>query len=296
MCVHALVRDKHTRVVHMVCSNKAAGRSTRAKCANRKATVFACRLQANSVGISEVRGRDGSLLDADDRLVDSVDDMEELVAVLERLGASSPRQHTLLTSPAARRHVPNSVSSHVRAGSETDDHVTATGAPQGAGASAVGADDAANERHGADENWRSNDGEEPLDAWAKDTFRTTCVDGHSGGITCVHMEAGTAVTGGRDKLLRIWDCEAQSVVQVLQGHTGNVRCVQVQKGLILSGGEPVIRVWDAHTGRQTAALEGHAHYVSCLHVDSDLRLVTGSWDRTLRIWSLPSDGSATVRA
>jgi hypothetical protein len=254
-------------------------------------------LQANSVGISEVRGKDGSLLDADDRLVDAVDDMEEIVAVLERLGASSPR-HTHVTSPAARRHVSNTVPSHVRAVTEADDHVTATGAPQGAGASAAGADDAADEGqgYGMDEGWRIKDGEEPLDAWAKDTLRTTtCIEGHTGGITCVHMEAGTAVTGGRDKLLRIWDCEAQSMVQVLQGHTGNVRCVQAQKGLILSGGEPVVRVWDAHTGRQTGTLEGHAHYVSCLHVDSDLRLVTGSWDRTLRIWSLPPDGSTTVR-
>jgi hypothetical protein len=226
------------------------------------------RLQANSVSISQVRGSDGSLLDGEDRLIDAIDDMEELVAVLDRLGASSsPRQHVHAHAPPLRQHTVPQV---------PDEQAVA---PRGAG--------------DADREGGSDAGDEPLDAWAKERFRTLCMDGHKGGITCVDIAGDGAVTGGRDKLVRIWDLEGPNVMQVLEGHTGNVRCVQAKHGVVVSAGEPLVRVWDAQSGQQTATLEGHSHYVSCLSLHDDT-LLTGSWDRTLRIWQLPRDGSPPV--
>ena len=46
------------------------------------------KLATNSVNVSEIRGRDGSVLDSSDLVVDACDDMEELVGILEHLSVA----------------------------------------------------------------------------------------------------------------------------------------------------------------------------------------------------------------
>jgi WD40 repeat protein len=101
-----------------------------------------------------------------------------------------------------------------------------------------------------------------------------------------------ATPRGRDKTVRLWDPAAERCAAALAGHASNVRCLAAAAGVAASGGEAAARVWDAATGAQMATLEGHSHYVAALALRRDLRLVTGSWDRTLRLWSLPPAGGA----
>lgn len=90
--------------------------------------------------------------------------------------------------------------------------------------------------------------------------------------------------------LQVWDTAAESCLSELEGHTSNVRSVDTANNVIVSGGEATVRIWDMHEGEMVGSLAGHEHYVSSLTIDDEMRLVTGSWDRTLRIWRLPEDG------
>lgn len=257
--------------------------------------------------MAEIRGADGSLLDLNDAVLDSVDDMEELIGVLERLSARNEAESPRTSFMSPRKAVSSSrnTSGHCTR-SNVDIRGSGTNGSTRSGveffersggdlaSGLLFQDGAGCEPYEIQQNVCSPD-EEQLDSWAKESWRTTSMVGHNDGITCVHYDGHLAVSGGRDRLVRLWDANSKSVVQTFTGHTSNLRCLQERKGLVISGAEPAVRVWNAQTGEQTASLEGHAHYVSCLSVDEELRLVTGSWDRTLRIWILPQDGSATVR-
>ena len=58
------------------------------------------------------------------------------------------------------------------------------------------------------------------------------------------------------------------------------------EGWLISGSDDHgIRVWDVATGRCEGTLAGHRETVSCLAVSGD-RLVSGSYDRMVRVWRM----------
>ncbi|EKX35514.1 hypothetical protein GUITHDRAFT_118325 [Guillardia theta CCMP2712] len=165
---------------------------------------------------------------------------------------------------------------------------------------------------------------EPLDSWARrDAMRVTSVDGHADGVTHINFQGDTLITaqaGEIDSLgygtwnlrmsllclyllppprtsisLEIFDCR-----RVLHGHTSNLRCAEMQRGILTSGGEATGRIWNFETGKPTGTFDGHDHYISAMSLDDELRLVTASWDRTLKVWHVKEGGtgadcSATLR-
>ena len=50
------------------------------------------------------------------------------------------------------------------------------------------------------------------------------------------------------------------------------------------GGPNVVRVWDVPRCAVDAVIRGHTHWVSALAALVDGRLLSGSWDRTLKVW------------
>ena len=104
-----------------------------------------------------------------------------------------------------------------------------------------------------------------------------CVRGAAGrehpGVEQVDAEAGLRADAGR------------AVVSLLSAG-----------GRLFSWSE-VCPVWDAAGGRCEGALEGHADQVASLAA-SGARLVSGSWDGTVRVWWVEGPGGvgAAVRA
>ncbi|XXQ32940.1 SAM domain containing protein [Plasmodiophora brassicae] len=75
----------------------------------------------------------------------------------------------------------------------------------------------------------------------------------------------------------------------LRGHLGYVYALVATQHLILSGsGDFTIRVWDFTTMSHKATLEGHTDSVTCLAIMPDAHLLSGSRDRTIKLWALES--------
>eukprot|EP01133_Synstelium_polycarpum_P017476 gene17476-20851_t len=71
-------------------------------------------------------------------------------------------------------------------------------------------------------------------------------------------------------------------------HASCVTCLQVQDNILMSGGsDKVVRVWDLNTQMPMAILEGHEEGIRCLQFEGNL-LVTGSNDNTVKLWDLRS--------
>jgi guanine nucleotide-binding protein subunit beta-2-like 1 protein len=100
--------------------------------------------------------------------------------------------------------------------------------------------------------------------------------GHNGWVTSLTVgEKGgkpLLVSGGRDRTVLVWDIDtdllnpqAQSTQQQQQEDNKEKREI----------------------GKPYRALKGHNHFVSCLTMTNDSKyVVSGSWDKTLRLWDL----------
>ncbi|KAJ3717847.1 hypothetical protein C8R42DRAFT_644469 [Lentinula raphanica] len=96
------------------------------------------------------------------------------------------------------------------------------------------------------------------------------------------------VSGGCDKVVRVWDIRSGYCIYVLRGHTSTIRCMKVlhNRPIAVSGSrDNTLRVWDIQRGRMLRVLEGHVASVRCLDVCGN-RVVSGSYDYTCRLWNV----------
>ncbi|KZT36883.1 WD40 repeat-like protein [Sistotremastrum suecicum HHB10207 ss-3] len=96
------------------------------------------------------------------------------------------------------------------------------------------------------------------------------------------------VSGGCDKVLRVWDLKSGYCLYILHGHRSTVRCVKVlhNRPIAVSGSrDTTLRVWDVMRGKLLRTLTGHEDSVRCLDVCDD-QVVSGSYDCTCRLWDV----------
>jgi len=143
--------------------------------------------------------------------------------------------------------------------------------------------------------------------------------GGDGGVGGGGAKVQRVVSGSRDNTLRVWDADRGECVAVLEGHSSVVTCVcvvevggggdgggggaKVQR-VVSGSNDGMLRVWDADRGECVAVLEGHSDWVTCVcvvevGVGGDgggggakvQRVVSGSYDDTLRLWEVSADGT-----
>jgi len=97
------------------------------------------------------------------------------------------------------------------------------------------------------------------------------------------------VTGSFDFSAIVWDFEDQREIATLDGHDGPVTSVAfLPDGRVVTAGDDwKILIWDL-AGKEPGIqhrLQGHRHKVMGVDVSADGRkLVSGGWDKTVRIW------------
>ncbi|MDX3775990.1 WD40 repeat domain-containing protein [Streptomyces europaeiscabiei] len=119
--------------------------------------------------------------------------------------------------------------------------------------------------------------------------------GHVGGVralACLEVEGRmTAITGGDDPDVRVWDLETGTCRRTLTGHNGGVRvmaCLTLpDRSLVVAGdGSKHVRVWDEADGALLRTFQGEVLSMACLVLDGRPVAVTGHGDGDVRVWDL----------
>lgn len=111
-------------------------------------------------------------------------------------------------------------------------------------------------------------------------------------------DGATIATAGENAQLRLWQVEQGTEVP-LGGRAGKVMSMTFcgADRLATGGADNVIRVWDLGAGKEAYRLIGHEGSITALSWQPHHNmLVSGGYDTTLRLWSLPTAaGPATAR-
>jgi hypothetical protein len=95
------------------------------------------------------------------------------------------------------------------------------------------------------------------------------------------------VTGGRDRLVILWDAMTGQKIFDLRGHAGPVKSVAFSpdgRWIASAGVDQTVRVWDATTGREALVLRGHTDTVNGVAFTPDSKRLASAGDLTIKIW------------
>ena len=139
-----------------------------------------------------------------------------------------------------------------------------------------------------------------------DTVKERSLDGHRDAVRCVCILPGAPprlVSGSVDRTLRVWRWADGACEAVLKGHVDTVRAVAPMgpTSCVSASDDKTLRIWEGlggSTGGKAAApvcahvLQGHtaAVWAVCVISGPPVRVVSGSWDHTLRVWE-PATGT-----
>mgnify|MGYP006428548455 CR=1 FL=1 len=112
--------------------------------------------------------------------------------------------------------------------------------------------------------------------------------GHLGAITTLKVTESHVYTGATDCCARVFNRRSARVLRSFNnGHTAAVLDILAHdQAIFTAGGDDTILEWDAKKGRACSSLQGHSGPVNVLRLVGKHTLVSGSWDGSIRTWSV----------
>jgi WD40 repeat protein len=119
-----------------------------------------------------------------------------------------------------------------------------------------------------------------------------CFREHTGWVRTVAMasDGRSALSGGDDATLRLWDLIERKCLMVLRGHTGAVMSAALTKNgrrALSAGWDGSMRWWDLGTGKELKAAKTAGKSLKCIALCPDGRhALCGGDEHEIRIWDL----------
>jgi phospholipase A-2-activating protein len=112
--------------------------------------------------------------------------------------------------------------------------------------------------------------------------------GHSQDVKALHADGPRLLSASRDATARAWTSSSDSKVysSPQSGFINAVSSIELQgvQYLLTAGADTLVQAWPMDASEPTHALVGHALNVCCLAVSRSGSIISGSWDKTVKIW------------
>ncbi|XP_047178052.1 autophagy-related protein 16 isoform X2 [Vigna umbellata] len=138
--------------------------------------------------------------------------------------------------------------------------------------------------------------EEGAEFFLESNIPSTCkyrLRAHEGGCASMLFEYNSSklITGGQDRLVKMWDTNTGSLSSTLHGCLGSVLDLTIthdNRSVIAASSSNNLYVWDVHSGRVRHTLTGHTDKVCTVDVSkiSSRHVVSAAYDRTIKVWDL----------
>lgn len=145
-------------------------------------------------------------------------------------------------------------------------------------------------------------GEDAKPVWHPPWKLMRVIAGHQGWVRCLAMDPNNEwfVSGGNDRLIKIWDLASGTLKLTLTGHINNVRGLAVSDRhpyLFSCGEDNKVKGWDLEYNTCIRQYHGHLSGVYCLalHPGLDI-LATGGRDAVVRVWDMRTQKAIYVLA
>ena len=115
------------------------------------------------------------------------------------------------------------------------------------------------------------------------------LEGHGGAVTslvCGEDDKGAPllISGSRDRSIIKWQLHFSEPKEVI---------IKLEENEVEEGQPTEIKKYIV--GKPLKSLHGHNHFISSLALNSDsTKLVSGSWDKTIRLWDIPTSKSENI--
>jgi WD40 repeat protein len=121
----------------------------------------------------------------------------------------------------------------------------------------------------------------------------TTLTAHAGGVRslALDLEGRFLVTGGVDRVLKVWNTKTWQLEQTLQGHSNAVYALALNPtGQILasSSDDQTIRIWQMPSGQERYLLQLRSEWATSVVFSPDSRGVFTATQDTLKLWGISS--------
>ncbi|KAK4064104.1 hypothetical protein Purlil1_14133 [Purpureocillium lilacinum] len=121
--------------------------------------------------------------------------------------------------------------------------------------------------------------------------RVQLLEGHHGPVTTISLpdDDRFLASGSADGSIKIWDLSHGKCLHTLHENDGavNATAFSTNGAQVASASSDIISVWDAGSGRRLQSFSGHDGSIRLLSFSQDdQKLISYSFDRTIRTWSL----------
>ncbi|EAL60740.1 hypothetical protein DDB_G0293412 [Dictyostelium discoideum AX4] len=106
------------------------------------------------------------------------------------------------------------------------------------------------------------------------------------------------VTGGEEKLIKVWDTESMQVVETFKGHKDVISALTFRKGtytLYSGSNDRTIKIWDLSQMAFVDTRYGHQSPITAMDSLSRERCISVSTDKTVRVWKIPEESQLIFR-
>lgn len=120
----------------------------------------------------------------------------------------------------------------------------------------------------------------------------TDVDPHSDYVNCIiQLTNGMLISGSHDKRIKVWNLETNKCIKTIDSHNGWILSLNRMKheaSILSTSGDKTIKIFNVITEECVMTFTGHTDYVRSAIELLDGRIVSGSDDKTIRIWDTKS--------